>query len=325
MKAMVFTKFGPPQSVLQLQEIPQPKPQDHQVLVKIHTSAINDYDWSMVRGKPYLYRLMYGLGKPKIPVPGMELAGTVEALGPEVTSFKKGDQVYGDTSAYGFGTFAEHLCIHENALVHKPANMSFEEAASISHASMLALQGLRDLGKIQEGQQILINGGGGGVGTFGLQIAKQYNAEVTGVDTGEKLNMMKDLGFDYVLDYRQQDFTRKGQQYDLILDCKTTRSPFAYLRSLKPKGRYITVGGALPRLLQMFLLKGFINRFSQKTLDILPLKPNKGLEYINQLYENDQIKCIIDGPYPLSEVPRAIQYFGEGKHAGKVVISVCDP
>ncbi len=325
MKAQVYTKFGPPQSVLQLQEIPQPKPQDHQVLVKVHTTAINDYDWSMVRGKPYLYRLMYGLVKPKIPVPGMELAGTVEALGPEVTSFKIGDQVYGDTSAYGFGTFAEYLCIHENALVHKPANMSFEEASSISHASMLALQGLRDLGKIQEGQQILINGGGGGVGTLGVQIAKQYNAEVTGVDTGEKLNMMKEIGFDHVFDYRQLDFTRKGKQYDLILDCKTTRSPFAYLRSLKPQGRYITVGGALPRLLQMFLIKGFINRFSQKTLDILPLKPNKGLEYINQLYENDQIKCIIDGPYPLSEVPKAIQYFGEGKHAGKVVISVWDP
>lgn len=323
MKAQVLTKYGPPE-ILELQEVPRPSPGEHEVLVKIHATAINDYDWSSVTGKPYLYRLIFGLRKPKNEIPGMELAGTVEAIGSKVTLFKPGDEVYGDTSAYGFGTFAEYICINEKALIHKPLKMSFQEAATIAHASMLALQGLRDMGRIQNGQQILINGGGGGVGTFGLQIAKQYQAEVTGVDTGDKLKMMKELGFDHIIDYRQQDFTRNGRRYDLILDCKTTRAPFSYLRSLKPEGRYITVGGTWTRLLQMFLVKGLFNKFSNKTLDILPLQPNQGLHYMNELYEQDKIQCIIDGPYDFSEIPQALQYFGEGKHSGKVVISVLD-
>lgn len=181
MKAIVLTKYGSP-SMLQLQELPKPVPQENEVLVKIHATAINDYDWSMVRGKPHLYRLMFGLLKPKIKIPGMELSGTIEALGKNVQSFKLGDVVYGDISDYGFGSFAEYICIHEKALALKPPKMTFEEAAAIPHASLLAYQGLIDLGKIQNGQQILINGAGGGVGTFGLQLAKLYDAEVTGVE-----------------------------------------------------------------------------------------------------------------------------------------------
>ena len=283
---------------------------------------MNDYDWSMVRGKPYLYRLMFGIIKPKRKIPGMELAGIIEALGTNATSFKVGDAVYGDISEYGFGSFAEYICINEKALKLKPGKMSFEQAASIPHAAMLAVQGLIDLGKVQKGQKILINGAGGGFGTFGLQIAKLYSTEVTGVDTGDKLNMMKSIGFDHIIDYRKEDFTKNGQRYDLILDAKTNRSTFAYLRSLNPNGRYVTVGGTTSRLLQAFFLGPLIRLYSKKSIKIVALKPNKDLDYMKELFEAGKIKPVIDGPYKLNEVPEAIRYFGEGKHKGKVVITL---
>lgn len=320
MKAIVFTKYGSPKD-LELKEVEKPTPGASEVLVKIRATVVNDYDWSMVRGKPYLYRLMFGLLKPRIQIPGMELAGVVEALGSNTTTFKVGDAVYGDISEYGFGSFAEYACINEKALILKPDTMSFEEAASIPHAAMLAVQGLIDVGEIQRGQELLINGAGGGMGTFGLQIAKLYDARVTGVDTGKKLEMMKSIGFDHIIDYKKEDFTRNGQRYDLILDAKTNRSPFAYLRSLKSKGRYVTVGGYLNRLLQALVSKPLISIFSNKTVHIVGLKPNKDLDYINKIFEEGKIKCIIDGPYKLSEAPWAIQYFGEGRHNGKIVIS----
>lgn len=321
MKAIVFTKYGAP-DVLQLKEMPKPSPGEEEVLVKIHATAVNDYDWSMVRGKPYLYRLMFGLWKPKKQIPGMELSGTVEAVGKNVRAFQVGDAVFGDISEYGFGSFAEYLCIHEKALVLKPAAMSFEEAAAIPHASLLAYQGLVEIGKIQKGQQILINGAGGGVGTFGLQLAKLYDAEVTGVDTGNKLGMMQSIGFDHVIDYKKEDFTKNGQRYDLILDAKTNRSIFSYARSLKPNGTYVTVGGYLSSLLQLLMLKPLLSASSEKRFHILALKPNKDIAYINELFEAGKLKTVIDGPYTLSQTPEAVQYFGEGKHQGKVVISV---
>jgi len=321
MKAMVFTTYGSP-DVLQLKDVPKPVPKDNEVLVKIYATAVNDYDWSLVRGKPHLLRIMFGLFKPRNPIPGMELAGTIEAIGASVSSFNVGDDVYGDTSEHGFGTFAEYMCVNEKALVHKPEKMTFEEATSIPHASMLAFQGLMDKGKIQQGERVLINGGGGGVGTFGLQLAKLYGAHVTGVDTGEKLKMMTEMGFDEVIDYKTTDFTKNGQQYDLILDAKTTRSLFAYPRALKPGGRYVTVGGYLNRLLQLFFLKRWISKFSGKQLHIVGLAANKDLAYINELFEAGKIKCIIDGPFKLSESAKAIQRFGDGKHSGKVVVSI---
>ena len=321
MKAIVFTKYGAP-DVLQLKEMPKPSPGEEEVLVKIHATAVNDYDWSMVRGKPYLYRLMFGLWKPKKQIPGMELSGTVEAVGKNVRAFQVGDAVFGDISEYGFGSFAEYLCIHEKALVLKPAAMSFEEAAAIPHASLLAYQGLVEIGKIQKGQQILINGAGGGVGTFGLQLAKLYDAEVTGLDTGNKLGMMQSIGFDHVIDYKKEDFTKNGQRYDLILDAKTNRSIFSYARSLKPNGTYVTVGGYLSSLLQLLMLKPLLSASSEKRFHILALKPNKDIAYINELFEAGKLKTVIDGPYTLSQTQEAVQYFGEGKHQGKVVISV---
>ncbi|MGB5289469.1 MAG: NAD(P)-dependent alcohol dehydrogenase, partial [Ignavibacteriaceae bacterium] len=277
---------------------------------------------SMVRGKPYLYRLMFGIIKPKRKIPGMELAGIIEELGTNATSFKVGDAVYGDISGYGFGSFAEYISINEKALKLKPGKMSFEQAASIPHASMLAVQALIDIGQVQIGEKILINGAGGGFGTFGLQIAKLYNTEVTGVDTGDKLEMMKSIGFDHVIDYKKENFTKNGQRYDLILDAKTNRSTFDYLRSLSPNGRYVTVGGFISRLLQAFFLGSIIRRFSKKNIRIVALKPNKDLDYINELFKEGKIKPVIDGPYKLSEVPEAIRHFGEGKHKGKVVITL---
>ncbi len=319
MKAIILTAYGPPIERLRLAELPKPAPGPNEVLIKVWASAVNDYDWSMARGRPYPYRLLFGLWKPKRLVPGMEVAGTVEALGDRATAFEVGDAVYGDISDYGFGSFAEYLCIDERAVVHKPAAMSFEAAAATPHAALLAYQGLVELGNIQPGQRVLINGAGGGVGTFGLQLAKRYDAEVTGVDTGSKLEMMKVLGFDHVLDYRETDFTKTGEQYDLILDAKTNRAPGAYARALRPGGTYVTVGGKLWRLLQVLLLK---RRFKGKRLEVLSLKPNKYLVRINELFEAGHLKPVIDGPYPLREVPRAVQYFGEGKHQGKVVIAL---
>lgn len=320
MKAVHFEKYGLPEKVLRIKEVAKPTPKENEVLVKIHTTAINDYDWSIARGKPYLYRIMFGMFKPKHTIPGMELAGTVEDIGSKVQGLKIGDAVFGDTSDYGFGTLAEYICINEKALVKKPDDLSFEEATAIPHASTLALQALRDIGNISQGQKILINGGGGGVGTLGLQLAKLHNCEVTGVDSNKKLEMMKSMGFDLVFDYKKINFTKNGEEYDLILDCKTNKSAFSYQRSLKPNGTYVTIGGKLSSLISVLFWGKIVSLFSSKKLRILSLKPNKDLDYICELFSQNKIKCKIDGPYFLEETPRLIQYFGEGKHKGKIVI-----
>jgi len=321
MKAVVCHSYGPP-SLLQIEDLPVPTPTGQQVLVRVHAAAINDYDWSMVRGKPVLYQLLFGLRKPRNPVPGMEAAGVIEAVGPEATRFKVGDKVYGDTSEHGFGTFAEYLSIHEDALRHKPEAMSFAEAAATPHASLLAYQGLISLGKLQEGDQVLLNGAGGGVGTFAFQLTKTYNCKVTGVDAGPKLDKLTEMGFDHVIDYRKVDFTRTVHQYDVVLDCKTNRLPWAYLRALKPGGTYVTVGGHLGKMLTLVLFGQILKLFSRKRLKLLGLQPNKDLDVISDLYQEGKLKAIIDGPYPLKEVPRLIQYFGDGAHFGKIVLSI---
>ena len=319
MKAMVCSAYGPPER-LELRDLPTPVPGEKEVLIRVQVTAVNDYDWAMVRGKPWLYRLLFGLTRPKNPVPGMELSGIIEALGPGASRFQVGDAVFGDISGFGFGSFAEYLCIHEDAVIAKPPEIGFVDAAALPHASLLAWQGLVELGGLREGQTVLINGAGGGVGTFGLQLAKLYGAEVTGVDTGKKLEMMKALGFDRVTDYRQEDFTRSVKRYDLILDTKTGRSPFAYARALKPGGVYVTVGGQLPRLMQLLLLAPWISRIRTRSLRLLALKPNKGLPEIIRLYQDHKLKCVVDGPYTLEEAPAALRYFGEGKHSGKVIL-----
>ena len=319
MKALICKKYGPT-SLLAVEEVDRPSPKPNEVLIKVHYSAVNDYDWSMVRGNPFIYRLFFGLFKPKRPIPGMELSGTVEACGEEVSSFKPGDEVYGDISDHGFGSFAEFLAIDEKAIVLKPEKMSFQDAAAFSHAVNLAWQGLIDVGKIQKNMKILINGAGGGVGSLGIQIAKIYQAEVTGVDTGDKLAMMEQIGFDHIIDYKKEDFTRSGKKYDLILDAKTTRAPRAYIRSLTSSGRYVSIGGKIARLLQLL----FARKIFKKPVFMVGLKANKDLDQMHQLYTEGKIKPVIDGPYPLLKSPEAIQHFGDGKHTGKVLIAITD-
>jgi len=317
MKAIVCNRYGPPES-LRYQDVPEPLPRAHEVLVRVHATAVNDYDWSWVRGKPTIYRLLFGLFKPKHPIPGMELSGTVVKCGTNTTRFQVGDAVYGDISGHGFGSFAEAIAIHEAALVHKPANISFVDAAATPHAALLAYQALVVIGKLQLGQRILINGAGGGVGSFAAQIAKTYGADITGVDSAEKAEALLALGFDRMIDYRQADFTRNGQQYDLILDCKATRTPTSCSRALRSGGHYVAIGGDLTRILQLLLARVF----GKRQLHILALKSNVGLEHIHALYATGQLKAVVDGPYPLAQAPQQIRRFGEGKHFGKVVLEV---
>ncbi len=324
MKAYKITKYGNPTEVLKLTELKLPKPKKSEVLIKVCATSINDYDWCLATGRPFAYRLFFGAFRPrkKLMVLGMEMAGIVEQVGDGVTKFKVGDAVYGDLSDHGFGSFAEFLCINEKALKPKPESMSFEEATSIPHAAMLALQGLRDVGQIKDGHRILINGGGGGVGAFALQLAKLHDVNVTGVDTGEKLIAMKDQGFDQVIDYKKEDFTKNAQQYDLILDCRTNRYLWKFLRVLKPTGKYVSIGGQSGKLLQMLYMKPLLKLVSKKRMHMVMLKANTDLEYISELYQDKQLECVIDGPYSFDKIPWAIQRFGDGLHNGKIVISM---
>ena len=320
MKAVVYTKYGSPE-VLQLKEIDKPVPQDHEVLVKVHAVSINDWDWGLLIGDSLIIRLMSGLFAPKKQILGSDIAGRIETVGKKVTKFKPGDDVFGDLSGR-WGGFAEYVCAPENSLALKPAVMSFADAAAIPQAGMMAVQGLLDRGKIRTGQKILINGAGGGVGTFALQIAKLYGVEITGVDSTGKLNMMRSMGFDHVIDYTKEDFTKSGKQYDLVLDVKTNRNVFDYTRALSRNGVYVTVGGDMGRLLQALLFGPLISMIYKKKILIVALKANKDLAYINQLFETGKLKPVIDGPYKLEEVADAFRLFGKGEHKGKIVITI---
>ncbi|MFZ1333607.1 MAG: NAD(P)-dependent alcohol dehydrogenase [Flavobacteriales bacterium] len=315
MKAIVCTRYGPPENLL-YQNVQAPVAKEHEVLVRVHATAVNDYDWSWVRGKPRVYRLLFGSFKPKHPIPGMELSGTVLKCGPKATRFNVGDAVYGDISAKGFGSFAEQVAIHESALVHKPAYMSFVDAAATSHASLLAYQALVGIGKMQPGQRVLINGAGGGVGLFAVQLALSYGATVTGVDSAAKSAVLMEQGCHHAMDYARTDFTRTGERYDLILDCRITRSPADCARALAPGGQYVAIGGDLPRMLQLVVAR----LFGKRQLHMLALRSNEGLEHIHALYSAGKLKPVIDGPYPLKQAPQQIRRFGEGKHQGKIVL-----
>ena len=323
MKAVVLTRFGSSEA-LQLREVEKPTPRDGEVLVQVHATAVNDWDWVFMRGRPLSYRPLLGLFRPKVSILGAEVAGRIESVGAGVKRFQPGDEVYGDISESGFGGFAEYVSVREDALASKPPEMTFEEAASLPHAAMLAIQGLYDHGKLRDGQKLLINGAGGGVGTLGIQIAKTHNVETTAVDSGAKLDMLRAIGCDHVIDYEKEDFTKNGQRYDLILDTKTNRSPLSYARSLSPNGMYVTVGGRLSRLLQALCLGPIVAALSGKRIRMVALKPNKDLNRVSELFQAGKLKCVLDGPYKLSEVPQAVDYFGEAKHQGKVVISVVD-
>ena len=320
MKAIVYTRYGSPE-VLELREVAKPFPQPDEVLIKVFSVSLNDWDVGLLTGD-FVNRILNGVRKPKRQILGSDVAGQVEAVGNNVKKFKVGDSVYGDLSGR-WGGCAEYVSAPENALAHKPGTMTFEQAAAIPQAAMLAVQGLIDKGKITRGQKLLINGAGGGVGTFALQIAKLHDVEVTGVDSTGKLQMLRSMGFDHVIDYTQEDFTRNGRQYDLILDVKTNRSIFDYLRALRPNGMYVTVGGSISRLLQALVLGRYIHMKSGKKISIVALKANKDLHYMNELFETGKVKPVIEGPYPLESFRDAFAIFVRGEHKRKVVINVC--
>ena len=323
MKAIVFTQYGPPDG-LELKEVPKPTPKDDELLIRVLASSINSWDWEFLNGTPFVNRLMFGLLKPRTGKQrlGADIAGTVEAVGRHVTRFQPGDEVFGDLWD-NWGGFAEYACAHETALEPKPANSTFEAAASVPQAGVLALQGLRKTGKIQPGQKVLINGAGGGVGTFAVQLAKLTGTEVTGVDASHKLEVVRSVGADHVIDYTQEDFTKTGESYDLILDCQGFRSMFDYKRALRPKGTYAMVGGPMPRILQLLFLNfsASLIRESRK-FRLVAERPNKGLADLKELIEAGKLVPVVDRTYQLSELPEALRYFGEGRHKGKIAITM---
>ncbi len=324
MKAIVQESYGSPH-VLHVREVEKPQPAPGEVLIRVQATAVNDYDWSRVSGKPIIYRLMFGLRKPKTPIPGMELSGVVEACGEGVTCFQPGDRVLGDTSDHKFGTFAEYFAVNAKALRPLPDGVSFEQAAATPHASLLAYQGLCQVAHLKTGQKLLINGAGGGVGAFALGYARSLNCEVTGVDSRTKLDRMREWGFDSLLAYEECDFTRQGREYDVVIDARSTRLPWSYLRSLRPGGCYVTVGGDLLKLLLLVILNPFLKLLTKKRLRILALKANEGLEEVLKLADEGALSCPIDGPFPLEEASRAIERFGKSQHVGKIVVRVSSP
>jgi len=321
MKAIILKEYGLP-NLLEIGDVAKPVPNDDEVLVKIHSASINDWDWGLVRGKPFVIRLFFGLRKPKINIPGVDVSGKIEAVGVKVNSFNIGDEIYCDLSECGCGGFAEYVCVPEKVLCRKPSSISHNDASALPHAGLLALQGLVEKGKVKSGQSVLINGAGGGVGTLGIQILKPYGVQVTGVDSSDKLDLMRSLGYDSVMDYKKTDFTETGEKYDLILDTKSNRSVFKVARSLKNNGMYITMGGSMYRVLEIFLSGWLISLFTGKKLSVLIHEPNKGLNQLTKLVEKGQIKPVIDGPCGFDKIPELIQYFGEGRHLGKIVIEI---
>lgn len=322
MKAIAQTEYGSPE-VLKLTEVDRPLVQADTVLVRVHGASVNAGDWHLMRGRPLIVRLMLGgLLQPKIKIIGFDIAGTVEAVGNNVTGFQVGDEVFGDLSECGFGAFAEYVGAPESALALKPDNLTFAEAAAVPGAARTALQALRDIGKVQPGQQVLINGASGGVGSYGVQLAKAFGAEVTAVCSLEKKDRIGVLGADWVMDYSQVDLTRK-KAYDLIVDVAAYRSVFDYLPALKPGGSYVLVGGEISRLFQVMILGSLISKMSNRTVKSLIVKPNSAdLVTLRELIEAGKIMPLIDRFYSLEEVPAALRQLEQRQVVGKVAIRV---
>jgi len=316
MKAIVYTKFGSP-DVLQLKEVEKPISRDNEMLIKVYAASANAYDWRHLRADPFLIRLMgAGLFKPKHQILGADIAGQVEAVGSNVRQFQPGDEVFGEGS---YGGFAEYVCVDSARFVLKPAKLTFEEAAAAPMAALTALQGLRDKGQIQKGQKVLINGASGGVGTYAVQIAKYFETEVTGVCSTSKIDLVRSIGADHVIDYTREDVTKNGQQYDLIFDVAAYHSISEYKRILSTNGIYVLAGGSMARILQLMLK----SMTGVKNMGIMVANINqKDLLFIMDLLETGKIKSIIDKCFPLSETAEALRYLEEGHARGKVVITI---
>jgi len=323
MKAIVFTRYGSPDG-LELKDVPTPRPKPGELLVRVHASSINSWDWEYLTGRPFVNRLMFGLlkprrGKRKL---GADIAGTVEAVGRGVTRFQPGDAVFGDLWS-DWGGFAEYVCAPETGLEAKPDNVTFKEAASVPQAGVLALQAIRMADELRPDHHVLINGAGGGVGAFAIQLARHSGAEVTGVDAAHKLDFVRSLGAHHAFDYTRQDFTHTAVRYDLIIDCQGRRSMFDIRRTLRPGGIYAMVGGSMARALQIWLLHLTAPLTSDdRKLALVVEGPNKGLAELKELIEAGGLVPVIDRTFALSEVPEALRYFGEGRHKGKIAISI---
>lgn len=323
MKAIVYTQYGSP-DVLQLKEVAKPEPKDDQVLVRVHAAAVNALDYRRFEklsamGRFMEERLIRSVGK----VLGADIAGVVEAVGANVRQFQPGEEVFG-VSAGSSGGFAEYACAAENHLALKPTNLSFEAAAAVPVAAITALQGLRDKGQIQPGQKVLISGASGGVGTFAVQIAKAFGAEVTAVCSSRNLDMARSISADHVIDYAKDDFTQNGRRYDLIFAVNGFHSLLAYRRALNPQGIYVCAGGAIPQILQAMLLGSLLSRTNGKKMGFMGIaKPNqKDLSYVAELLETRKVVAVIEKCYPLSDVPTAIRHLVEGHARGKVVLQI---
>ena len=325
MKAIVYCDYGSP-DVLRLEDVAKPVPDDNQVLVKVHAASVNPFDWHFMQGTPYIMRLQAGLRKPKNTRLGVDYSGTVEAVGKNVTAFKPGDEVFGGKS----GAFAQYLCARaDRAIALKPPNITFEQAAAVGIAGVTALQGLRDDGKLQPGQKVLINGASGGVGTFAVQIAKSLGADVTGVCSTRNLELVMSLGADKVIDYTKEDFTKGGPRYDLILDNVGTQPLLGFKRALKPKGICVLIGGGGPdegrwigpmsRPIKALLLSPFV---SQKLGMLMADLNKKDLNVLRDLMQSGKVTPVIDRTFPLSQVAEAVRYVEKGHARGKVVITV---
>lgn len=323
MKALILRQYGSP-DYLEIQEVDKPIPVGDQVLIQVKAVSVNDWDWGLLHGSPVLpNRVMAGLFKPRI-ILGADVAGVVEAVGSAVSSYKPGDEVYGDLSGCGFGGFAEYVCAPQNAVRPKSPGMRFEQAAAIPQAGMLALQGVTAGDRLEAGQKVLINGAGGGVGSIAVQLLKLQNLEVTGVDSAAKLDVMRSWGFDHVIDYRAEDFTRNGRRYDLIIDVKTDRSLADYERALESGGVYATVGGQLFKLLKVALSGFRINRARDKKLRVIALQANRDLAYFNELFEAGKFEPVIDTEFDFTDndVRKAFHHFDAAAHKGKIVVRI---
>jgi len=325
MKAIVNTKYGPPE-VMRYTDVDKPTPKDNQALIKVRAASVNAFDWHMLKADPFFVRFMGGgFLRPKTTIRGGDVAGVVEAVGPNVSLFKPGDDVFGDVTSSGRGGFAEYTCAYETKIARKPAGMSFEQAAAIPMAALTALQGLRDHGEIKPGQSVLINGASGGVGTFAVQIAKAFDTEVTAVCSTGKMEMARSLGADHVIDYTKEDFTKSGKLYDLIFSAYGSRSIFAYKRALNPNGIFVVAGGSMSQFYQMSLLGAILSKTSGRKFRGFIESPNgEDLQLMAEYFEAGKVKPVIDRTYPLSETPDAVRYVDEGHAMGKVVITVVE-
>jgi NADPH:quinone reductase-like Zn-dependent oxidoreductase len=319
MKAAVYYRYGSP-DVLELGEVEKPVPKDDEVLIKVDAASVNPLDWHFMRGTPLFLRTMSGLLRPKHRILGVDLAGRIEAVGRNVTQFQPGNEVFG---ASKFGALAEYVCTTEERLAPKPTTMTFEQAAAVPAAAITALQALRDHGKIQPEQKVLINGASGGVGTFAVQIAKSFGAEVTGVCSTRNVEMVRSIGADTVIDYTREDFTRNGQHYDLILDTAAYRSISDYNRILGPKGIYVMVGGDSVRMFQTVLLGPWNSLMGNRKIGFMIAKiDQKDLLFMKDLLEAGKVRPVIDRRYSLAEAAKALGYLEEGHAQGKVVVTV---